>query len=232
MATTYQLSIDIADFGGTDSEGVLIEIRLTTAGGDILDYATASAFEIVEGGVVASGETNSNGQATFHLVATTHMQPASKYEAAIDVEGGTPYRVVFEMPTSAANLAQLIIGAAPPVTPVTPVIPTTGVQNIVAGWSTDTTVTIGELNVGAAPVLPLTDTVVIPNASGNQYLFVWRADADGGDPTEVHVAGGGNQRNVFGVAIPFTYQSVAGQLIISITTQNASLLSAETLRTV
>ena len=22
-----------------------------------------------------------------------------------------------------------------------------------------------------------------------QYLFVWRADADGGDPTEVHVAG-------------------------------------------
>ena len=101
MATTYQLSIDIADFGGTDSEGVLIEIRLTTAGGDILDYATASVTEFVEGGVVASGETDPNGQATFDLIATNDLLPASKYEAAIDVEDGTPYRVVFEMPDSA-----------------------------------------------------------------------------------------------------------------------------------
>ena len=71
-------------------------------------------------------------------------------------------------------------------------------------------ITPSELAAGAEPVLPLTDTVVIPSVSGNRYLFVWRSDADGGDPTEVHIAGGGNARNAFGVAIPLTYQTIPG----------------------
>ena len=118
MATTYQLSIDIADFGGTDSEGTLVEIRLTTEGGDILDAATASASEIVEGGLVGSEHTDSNGQATFDLIATDEIEPASKYEARIDIEDGVPYTFIFTMPDSNSNLAGLIRNPPSPTPPV------------------------------------------------------------------------------------------------------------------
>ena len=98
-----------------------------------------------------------------------------------------------------------------------------------AGWSADTTVTATEVLAGASSD---TDTVTLPNATGSQYLWVWRADDDGGDPTEVHIAGGGNQRNLFGTATALTVDSVPGQLIVTVTTANADFLSAENLRIV
>ena len=98
-----------------------------------------------------------------------------------------------------------------------------------AGWSADASVIASEVLAGASSD---SDSVTLPTAAGSQYLFVWRADADGGDPDEVHIAGGGNQRNLFGDATALTVDSVAGQLIVTITTQNAGLLSGETLRIV
>ena len=98
-----------------------------------------------------------------------------------------------------------------------------------AGFSADTTVTESEVLAGASSD---TNSVIVPTGTGSLYLFIWRADADGGDPTEVHIAGGGNQRNVFGTASALTVSGVAGQLIVSVNTFNADLTSGETLRVV
>ena len=102
-------------------------------------------------------------------------------------------------------------------------------HDLYAGWSTDTTVTAAEVLLGADTD---TDTLTLPTGTGNQYLWVWRADEDGGDPSEVHIAGGGNQRNTFGPASALTVSSIAGQLIVTITTQNVSLLGGESIRVV
>ena len=97
------------------------------------------------------------------------------------------------------------------------------------GWSADATVSEAEVLAGSSSD---TNTATIPTATGNQYLFVWRANADGGDPTEVHISGGGNQRNTFGTATALQVDGVDGQLIVSVTTQNAGLLSSESVRVV
>ena len=102
-------------------------------------------------------------------------------------------------------------------------------NDLYTGWSTDATVTESEVLAGASST---TNTVTIPNATGAQYHWIWRADADGGDPSEVHVAGGGNGRNGYGPASALTVDGVAGQLIVSGVRQNADLLSGETLRVV
>ena len=99
-------------------------------------------------------------------------------------------------------------------------------DNIYVGWSSDTTISAADVLAGASSG---TNTATIPTATGNQYLFVWRSDTDGGDPDEVYVGGGGNVRNSFGSTTALTVSSIAGQLIVSVTTQNATLLSGESL---
>ena len=76
------------------------------------------------------------------------------------------------------------------------------------------------------------DTITLPDETGVQKMWIWRSDDDGGDPTEVHVSGGGNSRNLFGAATALTVDSVAGQLILSVGTFNATLLSGEDVRLV
>ena len=98
-----------------------------------------------------------------------------------------------------------------------------------AGWSSDASVDGTEVQTGASSD---SNSVTLPISTGNQYMFIWRANADGGDPTEVHISGGGNVRNTFGDASALEVDSVAGQLIISVTTQNAALLGGETVRVV
>ena len=102
-------------------------------------------------------------------------------------------------------------------------------HNLYAGWSADATVTESEV---LAAAMSDTDSVTLPTDTGQQYLFVWRSDTDGGDPSEVHIAGGGNLRNTFGSAAALTVSSVAGQRIVTVSTQNAGLLGGETLRVV
>ena len=83
-----------------------------------------------------------------------------------------------------------------------------------------------------------TDSVVIPDYAGQTvgYLFIWRSDLDGGDPSEVHISGGGNSRNAWGVAetrtISIGGNNVVGKAIISVNTFNVALASAEILRIV
>ena len=100
-------------------------------------------------------------------------------------------------------------------------------QHIRAGWSADTMIADAELSATSA-----TDTVVLGPAVGFNYLALWRSDADGGDPSEVHIAGGGNARNTFGPAVDRTIGGVPGKLIVSVTRQNASLLGGENVRLV
>ena len=102
-------------------------------------------------------------------------------------------------------------------------------HDLYVGWSPDTTVTESEVLAGQDSD---TASAVIPTATGSQFLWVWRSDTDGGDPTEVHIAGGGNQRNIFEAATALTVSGNAGQLIVSAVLQNAGLLSGETVRVV
>ena len=100
-------------------------------------------------------------------------------------------------------------------------------QHIRAGWSADAVIAAAELSATSP-----SDSVTLPLASGFQYLALWRSDADGGDPTEVHIAGGGNARNTFGAAVDRAFGGVPGKLIVSVTEQNADLLSGENVRLV
>ena len=104
-------------------------------------------------------------------------------------------------------------------------------QHIRAGWSADQAISDAELSASSA-----THTVVLGAAVGFNYLALWRSDADGWDPSEVHIAGGGNARNTFGPAVARTHPTgaggVPGQLIVSVTRQNATLLGGENVRLV
>ena len=71
-------------------------------------------------------------------------------------------------------------------------------HDLIVGWSDDDTITDAELAAGATSD---TNTIIIPDGTGAQHLFIWRADADGGDPTEVHISGAGNSRNSFTEAV-------------------------------
>ena len=71
---------------------------------------------------------------------------------------------------------------------------------------------------------------MLPAATGFNNLFIWRSDADGGDPSTVDIGSvvGLVSRVLFGAAVARTYDGVAGQLIVTILRQNAGLLSGET----
>ena len=101
-------------------------------------------------------------------------------------------------------------------------------EHIRAGWSADQAITNAELTESSD-----TDTVTLgTDFSGFNYLAFWRSDADGGDPTEVNLVGGGNSRNLFNAAIDRAYNGVAGKLIVSVARQNADLLGGEDARIV
>ena len=97
------------------------------------------------------------------------------------------------------------------------------------GWSTDNTVTETEVLAGVSSD---TATATLPTGSGNQFLWVWRSNVDGGDPSEVYIAGGLNVRNTLGAAAALTVSGVAGQIIVSVTSQNVGLLGGENVRVV
>ena len=95
------------------------------------------------------------------------------------------------------------------------------------GWSTDNTVTETEVLAGVSSD---TATATLPTGTGNQFLWVWRSNLDGGDPSEVYIAGGLNVRNTLGAAAALTVSGVAGQIIVSVTSQNVGLLGGENVR--
>ena len=95
------------------------------------------------------------------------------------------------------------------------------------GWSADAMISDTEIAAGATST---TSSVTIPTATGSQFPWIWRSDQDGGDPSEVHIGSGGNQRNIFGAATARTVNGVGGQIIVTVVQQNADLWSAETLR--
>ena len=93
------------------------------------------------------------------------------------------------------------------------------------GWSADQNPIDSEFLVSSD-----THTVIVPTATGFLYAIIWRSDADGGDPNEVHFAGGNNIRNTFGVPTAYELDGVAGQVIVSVNTQNADVWSGEEVR--
>ena len=115
----------------------------------------------------------------------------------------------------------------PTVTPSTPI--STGTHPHYFGWSPDAPIDEAEI---LAATESETNSATIPPAVGNMYFFVWRSDADGGDPIEVHITGGPNVRNTLGAASPVDVAGTAGQLIVSVITWNATLLSGLNVRIV
>ena len=77
------------------------------------------------------------------------------------------------------------------------------------------------------------DTITLPDETGSSVHVRYGAlMMTAAILTEVHVSGGGNSRNLFGAAAALTVDSVAGQLIVSVGTFNATLLSGEDVRLV
>ena len=100
-------------------------------------------------------------------------------------------------------------------------------HDLIAGWSADTTITDAEITAGATST---TNSVVLPISTGSLYMFVWRADADGGDPSEVHIGAAGNSRTLFETAVARAVGGVAGQMLVSVNTFNTGLTGGETVR--
>ena len=99
-------------------------------------------------------------------------------------------------------------------------------HDLICGWSADAAISDAELSAGA---MSTTNTVTIPLATGTMYLFIWRADADGGDPTNVQISGGLNVRNTLTAAVARIVDSVPGQLMVGVQAWNAGIISSETL---
>ena len=205
----------------------------TLRGGVASAYDTLAelAAKVVTGVVVSSGRiilshfdgTNTSADATS--LARTDAQINALIQAALSAGQITVAQVL------AAILAgtNVIIDRSSP-NEITISASSSGPaqnQHIRAGWSSDQNIANAELSASSA-----TDTVRLPSASGLNYLAFWRSDADGGDPTEVHLAGGGNSRNLFGSASDHAFGGVAGKLIVSAARQNADLLGGENARLV
>ena len=104
--------------------------------------------------------------------------------------------------------------------------PTTA-HDLIAGWSADTSISDAEIMAGANSA---TNSVVLPTETGSLYMFIWRANADGGDPSEVHIGPAGNSRTLFGAATAKTVGSIVGVLIVSVNTFNTVATGGETVR--
>ena len=126
---------------------------------------------------------------------------------------------------------EIIDGPGATIDPVVPIVPGGGGGggiDVRVGWS-DTAL------VNPATLIDIFDsnTFVVPVAVGSLYFVIWRSTASGGDPTEVHIAGSVNQRNIFGAAMPLaTNDGVVGEVIVTVTTQKAALWSLENVRIV
>ena len=103
----------------------------------------------------------------------------------------------------------------------------TQTHSLRAGWSGDTSISDLELEASSD-----SDTVTLPTGAGSQYLALWRADEDGGDPSEVHISGGGNSRNLFGAAVDRTFGATDGKLIVSVNLFDVALTGGEEVRLV
>ena len=102
-------------------------------------------------------------------------------------------------------------------------------HDLICGWSADAAISDAEISAGA---MSATNTVTIPTATGTMYLFIWRADADGGDPLQVFISGGLNVRNTLTAAVARTVDSIPGQLLVGVQAWNAGLNSSESLMVV
>lgn len=97
-----------------------------------------------------------------------------------------------------------------------------GAITIAAGWSNDTIPQAAELTVTGTG-----SQLTIPDGTGSLYLVLWRSDAAGGDPEQVHISGARGWRNLLGGASDLGLSGVAGKAIVSVHRQNAALLSGE-----
>ena len=102
-------------------------------------------------------------------------------------------------------------------------------HNLYAGWSADASIEDSEILAGGVSD---TNSVVLPTGTGSLYMFIWRADADGGDPSEVHIAGAGDSRTSFGAATARVVETIDGQLLVSVNTFNTAFAGGETVRLV
>ena len=102
-------------------------------------------------------------------------------------------------------------------------------HKLYAGWSDDVSISDSEILAGGVSD---TNRVILPTGTGSKFMLIWRADADGGDPSEVHVGIAGSSRNLFGVATDRTINNISGKLIVSVNTWDTFYAGGETVRVV
>lgn len=108
-----------------------------------------------------------------------------------------------------------------PSDPITPA-PPAAERILRAGWSVDRVPEASELRTYSE-----TNRIILPDANGDRYLLIWRADDAGGDPTNISL-GAFNSRNIFGDAVPLTDEiGVPGVVLVSVFLQNSRLLSGQ-----
>ena len=97
-----------------------------------------------------------------------------------------------------------------------------------SGWAAARAVSGAEIAAGVADD-DNDGAVVIPDETGGAFLYIWRSDEAGGDPTAVSVGPAPNWRNFFGAPVPMALGDVPGQVIVTVARQDAGLLSGETI---
>ena len=102
-------------------------------------------------------------------------------------------------------------------------------HDLICGWSP---MPLSRMRSSQPAQCPLRIPSLFPTATGTMYLFIWRADADGGDPLQVTISGGLNVRNTLTAAVARTVDTVPGQLLVGVQAWNAGLISSETLMVV
>ena len=216
--STFHLQVGIA--------GTAVKANTGTSNGDLAFLGSGGRFE--------GGRMNANAVNGFSFSANNNHLLAQRFGGASgSIDFGSRY---------ANLLGTVFTGAAQGIAPVNGADfvtldyfnmhsgtgPVT-MHDLIVGWSDDTTITDDELAAGATSD---TNSITIPDGTGSQFLFVWRSDADGGDPTEVHISGAGNSRTTFGAATPRTVDGTPGQLIVSASTYLTNFAEGETLRVV
>ena len=230
-AINSALLSDAWQTGGTQTGGITVN-QAEDAAGALL---AATAFFTYDSSTNALTLAIPNGYILPAMLLTTSAANKTAFRTALGVEASGAVR-----PDGSVAFTATIAGIAPVADAdlVTKAyadanygggsVPVTA-HDLIAGWSADTSISDSEITAG---VESPTNSLVLPTESGSLYMFIWRADADGGDPSEVHISGALNSRNLFATATARIVDTIAGQLIVSVNTFNAALTGGETVRVV
>ena len=206
QAGTRTLTVDLVDIAGLDIAGIHVTVELAEPR-LVYPVGQAPGTETLFPDLLTR-TSDVQGLAAFELLPSS---VAGAYKVTI---GGYCREIL--MPDRDVRLSQLHER------------PGSSAFAIRAGWSVDAVADAAELTASS-----VSNMLTIPDDSGALHLAVWRSDAAGGDPSEVHVAAARGWRGLFGAAVSLEdMNGVPGEVIVTVDAQDADLLSGETLQVI